>query len=456
MNCYLRLISFPLLPAVVCAAGAIAMLGGCSSEAQQKAQGPPPPPPVEVVEVHASSVPIIDEYPAQTYARNTVDVRARVEGYVEKWLFTPGSRVTAGQPLYVLDLRPLQAAVTQAEGNLSQSQADLEFAKGQVSLLQAEANLASAKANLAKAEQDYERLKPLAEQDAASKQDLDAAVAARSSNQANVRALQAAVDQARLQTSTQIKGTGGKVEALRGALATAKLNLDYGTIRAPISGIIGDTMVPVGGLANPTATQPLTTIVPQDPIWVRFQVTEEQYLTMASGRSNSIRNEPPITLVLADNSVFPNKGKIENTTNQVDPKTGTLEMQARFPNPQHTLLPGQFGRVQVETEVQKNVILVPQRAIQQVQNLQSVYTVEAGNKVAVRPVTTGRRIGENWIVKSGLNAGDHVVVEGLMRVRPGIEVQPRPWQGPGPDTEPARTASNSWQDFLSNGRSLRW
>ena len=204
---------------------------------------------------------------------------------------------------------PLQAAaLTQAEGNLHQSEADLEFAKGQVSLLQAEANLASAKANLEKARQDYERVKPLAEQDAASKQDLDAAVAALSSNQSNVRALQAAVDQARLQTSTQIKSTEGKVEALRGTLATAKLNLEYGTITAPISGVVGDTQVPVGGLANPTATQPLTTIVPLDPIWVRFKVTEEQYDSPHEGRTHNVECRAasrPSLLLLADNSTFP-------------------------------------------------------------------------------------------------------------------------------------------------------
>src|SRR3984957_19808462 len=194
-----RILLFPLI--------ALLMLAGCATDAQQKTQGAPPPPPVDVLQVRASDVPIVAEFPAQTYARNTVDVRARVEGYIEKWLFAPGSTVMAGQPLYVLDLRPLQAAVAQAEGNLYQSEADLEYAKGQVSLLEAEANLAAAKANLEKARQDYERVKPLTEQDAASKQDLDAAAAAQTSNQANVRALQAAVDQARLQTSTQIKST---------------------------------------------------------------------------------------------------------------------------------------------------------------------------------------------------------------------------------------------------------
>ena len=406
------------------------LLAGCASDAQQKSQVPPPSP-VDVVQVAAADVPILADYPAQTYARNTVDVRPRVEGYVEKWLFTPGATVAAGQPLYVLDLRPFQAAVTQAEGNLHQSEADLEFAKGQVSLLQAEANLAAAKANLEKARQDFERIKPLAEQDAASKQDLDAAVAALSSNESNVRALQAAVDQARLQTDTQIKSTAGKVESLRGALATSRLNLEYGTITAPIGGLVGDTAVPVGGLANPTATTPLTTIVPLDPMWVRFKVTEEQYLAMAAGRLLNVSNKATISLLLADNSVFPQKGTIENTTNQVDPRTGTLELQARFSNPRHTLLPGQFGRVQVETQVRKNVVLVPQRAVVQVQSLRSVYTVESGNKIAARPITVGQRVGENWIVDSGLKPGDQVVVEGLMRVRPGMVVQPRPWHGPG-------------------------
>jgi membrane fusion protein (multidrug efflux system) len=415
----------------------VALIGGCialatagcqsvAQNAQKKNAGAPPPPPVLVTEVTTADVPIYTEYPAQTYARNTVDVRGRVEGYIEKWLFRPGQEVRAGDVLYVLDTRPYEAAVEQAKGNLAQSDADLEFARKQVALLQAEASLAVSQANLLKAQQDYDRLAPLVKEDAAAKQELDSAVAALHSAEANLKSSQANVEQTRLSTRTQIDSTQGRVEALRGALRTNTLNLEYGTIRAPISGLIGDTLVPVGGLITPTSQQPLTTIVPLDPIWIRFKVTEPQYLAFKK-RGNLTQSA--LTLVLADNSEFPPRGRVENTVNQVDPKTGTLELQASFPNPQHTLLPGQFGKVRLETEVRKNVILVPQRAIQQLQSMQTVYTVGPGNKVELRPVTTAERTGESWIVTQGLKPGDRVIVEGQLRVRPGMVVNPSPFKG---------------------------
>ncbi len=403
----------------------ILLLEGCSSLAQTPAA---PAPLVSITEVRVSDVPIVSEYAAQTYARNTVEVRGRVAGYLDKWLFRPGQEVTAGQPLYVLDLRPLQAVVQSAEGSLRQSEADLEFAKTQVSYLQAQANLAAARANLTKAQQDYDRLKPMVEADAAPKQDLETAAAILAANQAAVKAAEASVDQAKIQTNTQIGSNEGKVESLRGQLETARLNLEYGTIRAPISGLIGDTQVPVGGIVNPAAATPLTTIVPLDPIWVRFKISESQYLNFARQGKLEASRTPPIQLVLADNSVYPAMGRIENALNQVDSRTGTLEVQATFPNPKHALLPGQFGRIRFETDLQKNVITVPQRAILQVQNTQSVYTVGADNKIQVRAVTTGDRTGDQWIVKQGLKPGDRVVVEGQLRVQPGAVVRTQPYK----------------------------
>ncbi|HYL39038.1 MAG TPA: efflux RND transporter periplasmic adaptor subunit [Bryobacteraceae bacterium] len=401
---------------------------GCSSDAQNKTGSQPPAPLVMVADVVAADVPIFSEYPAQTYARNSVEVRGRVDGYIDKWQFRPGQHVQAGDVLYVLDLRPYEAVVAQAKGNLAQSEADLEFARKQVALLQAEANLAAAQANLVKAQQDYERLTPLVKEEAAAKQELDAATAALRAGEANVRANQANVDQTRLSTQTQIASTEGKVEAQRAALRTATLNLDYATIRAPISGLIGDTLIPVGGLVTANAQQPLTTIVPLDPIWVRFKVTEARYLAF---QKQGALSQAPLTLVLADNSVFSERGRIQNTLNQVDPKTGTLELQASFPNPRHELLPGQFGKVRVETELRKNAVLVPQRAVQQLQNMQTVFTVGAGNKVEMRFVTTAERVGENWVVQQGVQPGDRVIVEGQLRVRPGMIVNPVPYRPAG-------------------------
>jgi membrane fusion protein, multidrug efflux system len=410
---------------VIAVVGCVA-ISGCNSAAQsQRAQ--PPPPEVVVKQVDAADVPVMSEYPAQTYARNTVEVRGRVDGYIDKWLFRPGQEVRAGDVLYVLDLRPYQAAVEQAKGNVAQSEADLEFARKQVALLQAEANLAVMQANLVKAQQDNERLMPLVKDEAAAQQELDTAVAALRSGEANVRAAQANVDQTRLSTQTQISSTAGKVDAQRAALRTAELNLEYATIRAPISGLIGDTLVPVGGLVTANAAQPLTTIVPLDPIWVRFKVTESRYLSF---KKNPTLLRSALALILADASEFPQKGRIENTLNQVDPKTGTLELQASFPNPQRTLLPGQFGKVRVETELRRNVILVPQRAIQQIQSEQTVFTVNASNIVELRAIATAERVGEDWIVQQGLKPGDRVIVEGQLKVRPGMRVTPAPYHAP--------------------------
>lgn len=395
----------------------------CISQAQNRGGGGAPL--VEVITVAPADVPLFSEYPAQTYARDMVEVRGRVAGNIEKWLFKPGMEVKTGAPLYELDLRPYEAAVEQAGGTLKQSEADLQFARQQVAVLQAEAGLATAQSNLVKAQQDYDRIKPLVEQDAVSKQDLDAATAALRAAEAALRSNTANVEQTKLSASTQIQSAEGRMEAQRAALRNARLNLEYATIKAPISGLIGDTLVPPGGVVNPASQQPLTTIVPLDPIWVRFKVSETEYLKHRSqllgGREDSLE------LILADGSNFPSRGRIVNAQNQVDARTGTLELQARFPNPKHTLLPGQFGRVRFRTELRKGALTVPQRAVVQMQTIQTVYTVEASGQVSARPITTGPRAGDDWIVEQGIQAGDRVVVEGLSRIRPGAAVRAVPY-----------------------------
>jgi len=402
---------------------------GCSSSRAQNAPKADQRITVTVIETQPMTVPIFSEFAAQTYARDMVEVRGRVEGYVEQWLFKPGSEVRAGQTLYVLDLRPYEAIVQQARGSLSQSEAELEFAQHQVSLLQAQANLASAEANLLKARQDYDRLNPLVEADAASKQDLDSATASFKANEANVRASKANVDQTALATRTQIDAMKAKVESLKASLRTAELNLQYGTIRAPIAGRIGDTLIPVGGLVTPNSAQPLTTIVPLDPVWVRFKVTEAEYLAWTKQGKKTLGEGVPLTLILADNTEFPWKGAIEDALNQVDPKTGTLELQARFPNPKHTILPGQFARIWVQVDERVNVLAVPQKAVQQMQDMQAVYTVGNNDRVSMRAVTTGYRSGSLWLIEGGLRPGERVIVEGQLKVRPGVQVKPIPYTG---------------------------
>src|SRR5262245_50697249 len=363
-------------------------LSGCGTGATvSNAASMPPAPEVTVVKVAEENVPIYAEYAGQTFARDMVEVRGRVDGFIEQRLFETGSDVKAGQSLYVLDLRPYEADVQKVRAELSQSEANKEFAAKQVALLQAEADLAQAQANLFKAQQDVNRLRPLVKEEAAAQQDLDNALAALEANQANVRAKKASVEQARLSTKAQIETTAARVQSQSAALRSAELNLEYATIRAPISGLIGDSLVQVGGLVTRNSTQPLTTIVPLDVIWVRFKLSEQEYFEYKQRKTGSNPGNP-LQLVLADGQAYPYKGRVQNTVNQVDSKTGTLEVQATFPNPNRTLLPGQFGRVRMWIKDRKDAILVPQRAVQELQGLQSVLVVGPENKVQARTIST--------------------------------------------------------------------
>jgi len=402
----------------------------CGSRGGPVQAAPFSPQAVAVVQINEQSVPIYHEYVAQTFARDMVEIRGRVDGYIEQRLFQAGSNVKAGQPLYVLDLRPYEAEVQKARGDLAHSEASLEFAKRQVALLQAEADLAQAEANLLKARQDVERLRPLVKQDAAAQQDLDNALAALQANQANVNARKANVEQTRLSTRTQAETAQAQVEANRALLRTAELNLEYATIRSPIDGRIGDSLLQVGGLVTRNSAQPLTTIVPLDRIWVRFKVSEAEQLTFQQRASNGNAHSMPLQLILGGNTGQPLEGRFENSVNQVDARTGTLEMQATFPNPRHTILPGQFGRVRVRVDDQKSAMLVPQKAVQELQGLQSVLTVGPDNKVLARSIVTGDRVAEMWVVHQGLKPGDRVIVEGLQKARPGAVVSPQPYRSP--------------------------
>jgi membrane fusion protein (multidrug efflux system) len=380
-----------MLPGVLLVALGAGVAAGCGTKAAT-APGAPPPPEVGVVHVAAEAAPVFREYPARTYARDMVEVRGRVDGYIERRSFDIGSDVKAGQILYVLDTRPYQAEVERARGALAQANADI----------------AQAEANQVKAQQDVERLEPLVKEEAAAKQDLDNAMAALQAGRAAVESRKA------------------NVEASKAQLKTAELNLEYATIRAPISGRIGDSLLQVGGLVSRTSTAPLTTIVPLDVIWVRFQISEAELLTFQRLDSRAL----PIELVLSDGSVYAQRGHIENTLNGVNLRTGTMEVQARFPNPNHTLQSGQFGRVRLRVAELKDALLVPQKAVQELQGLQSVLTVADDNTVQVRGVVTGDRIADRWIIEQGLKPGETVIVDGLQKARPGSVVKPVPYASP--------------------------
>ncbi len=180
---------------------------------------------------------------------------------------------------------------------------------------------------------------------------------------------------------------------------------------------------------KPNAAQPLTTIVPLDPIWVRFKISEAQLLSLAEKTRGPAEEGPRLELILSDDSVYPYAGTVVNLLNPADPRTGTLELQAEFPNPRHRLLPGHFGRVRYVTEHRTDVILVPRRAVRQNQKIQTVFVVGKADKIQARVVKTGSRIGDAWLIEQGLEPGDRVVVDGLLTVRPGVVVHPIPYQG---------------------------
>ncbi len=370
---------------------AIGLLAAGGGKAATKSTAPPPPE-VGVIHVMGEDVSTYRDYPARTYARDLVEVRGRVDGYVDRRTFDIGSDVRAGQVLYVLDVRPYEAEVERARAALAQATADI----------------AQAAASLLKARQDVDRLEPLVKEEAAPKQDLDNALAARQAGEAAVAARKATM------------------EANRAMLRTAELNLEYATIRAPIGGRVGDSLLQVGGLVTKTSAQPLTTIVPLDPVWVRFQVSEAELPLFERAHSGAV----PIELVLGDGIVHPHRGHIVNTLNSVNTKTGTMEVQAMFGNPDHAVLPGQFTRVRVRTAERMQALLVPQKAVQELQGQQSVLTLGPDNTVAVRGVVTGDRVDQRWIVEQGLKPGEPVIVDGLQKARPGARVTPRPYTSP--------------------------
>jgi membrane fusion protein (multidrug efflux system) len=350
---------------------------GCSKPAPPA----PQPPNVEVAEVIKRDVPIYVEAIGQTRGVEEVEVRARVQGFLESVAFEEGSAIRKGKLLYTIDPREYEAALSQAKGRVAQAQADL-----------------------ARYEQDVARYQPLVEQNALPKQNLDTAVAQANAGHANVEAAQAAVTQ-------------------------AQLNLSYTKIYAPTDGIIGKTEVNVGNLVGQGQNTLLTQISKVATIDVRFTVPERDYLLYARKRQERGGNAAsdrslPFELVLADGSVHPHKGQLAFVDRNVDPVTGTILLEAAFPNPGAIVRPGQFARVRAAVDLKKGAILVPQRAVTELQGIYNVAVVGSGDTVEIRMVTTAERIGTLWVIDSGLKAGDRIVVEGLQKVRAGMKVKP--------------------------------
>jgi membrane fusion protein (multidrug efflux system) len=382
-----------------------------------------------VAAVEQRTVPIVRDFTARTEAVPTVEVRARVAGVLEQVLFKEGSEAKQGQVLFVIQKQEYQAALESARAQLAKAQADLIRARDTSVVDRARAQVDQRQADLGKARQDVARYRPLAEAKAIPQQDLDTSVAAEKVAVAGVDAAEAALRDSQLLQRTQIQLAQAAIETAKASITQAELNLGYTTIRAPITGIIGKLAVDTGNLVGKADPTLLATMSAVDPIYVDFNVAEVDYLHIAS----RIRLDPqgrvqagaqPLDLFLADDKLFPHKGRVVFVDRAVDSKTGTIAVRAAFPNPAKTVRPGQFARVRTVVEEHPNAILVPQLAVQEQQGARSVLVIEPGDKVALRGVTVGERIGNFFIATAGVKPGEQVIVEGIQKVRPGMQVKP--------------------------------
>jgi membrane fusion protein (multidrug efflux system) len=350
------------------------MAMGCSKGPQEA----PPAPAVEVMTVIQKDVPVYREWIGTLDGMVNATIRAQVQGYLIKQNYREGDFVKAGQVLFEIDPRTFQAALEQAQGQFEAQQA----------------RWTTAKANLA-------RIKPLAAQNAVSKKDLDDSIGTEQAAKAAVLSAQAGVDK-------------------------AKLDLGFTKIISPVDGISGLAKAQIGNLVGPGGMEELTTVSTVQPIKAYIQVSEQEYIQ--SGRAGEQKAEKlKAELILADGSIYPYKGTFGFADRQIDVKTGTITVAAIFPNPGNFLRPGQYGKIRVATSIRKDALLVPQRAVAEVQGKYMVAVVGADNKVDIRPVQVAERVDSLWVILEGLKPGERVVVEGIQKVRPGMTVTPKPF-----------------------------
>jgi len=350
-----------------------------------------PPPPlikVEVADVIQKDVPIHSEWVGTTDGMVNAVIRAQVTGYLIKRPYTEGSFVKKGDLLFELDPSKFKAAFDQAQGDL-----------------------AKAEAQFIKTKQDVERDTPLAKQGAISQKELDDSI----------------------QYHAAAKGS---LAAAKAAVETAKLNLGWTRITAPIDGVVGIAKAQIGDLID--INSELTSMSTVDPIKVYFPISEQEYLQASEKVQQRYKERETggeykgaaLELILGGEQVYPHKGQFYLVDRQVDVKTGTIRVAATFPNPNNVLRPGQFARVRAVTKTREKALLVPQRAVTEMQGSYQIAVVTPENKVDIRPVKVGERAGNLWVIDKGLNPGERVVVEGLQKLKAGMTVEPKPFQEP--------------------------
>jgi RND family efflux transporter MFP subunit len=373
------------------------------------------PPDVEVAAVQQRDLPIDREWVGTLDGMVNAAIKAQVSGYLLKQNYAEGSFVRQGQLLFEIDARPFQAAADQASGQLAQARA--QVTQAQAGLVQSESQLVAAQANQHKAQLDEDRYVPLAQREAITQQDLDNARQNNAALKAQVAAGQAQVETAK----AQIEASRAAVTAAAAALETANVNLGFTRLISPIDGIAGVATVQVGNLVGPAAGA-VTTVSTLDPVKANFTVGEQEYLALTSADS---LQHLQLELVLADGTVFPQKGRFSFADRQVDPATGAIQLTGLFPNPGNRLRPGQYAKVRAAIGIRTGALIVPQRAVTDTQGEYVVAVVDPNNTIRFATVKVGDRIGSNWIVEEGLKPGERVVTDGLFHIAPGATVNPK-------------------------------
>ena len=389
----------PSAAALLLLAG-LALVAGCSKSA--KGGGPPqyPPPDVVTTTVQQKDVPIFGDWVANLDGYVNAQIQPQVTGYLIRQNYKEGSHVSKGQVLYEIDPRPFQASLDQAKGQLAQAQAQLQLAQI-----------------------NTKRDTPLAEARAIARSQLDNDLQTQAADEATVKAQEAAVE-------------------------TAKLYLEWTKVRSLLDGIAGLATIQVGSLV--TQSTVLTTVSQVQPIKVYFAISEQEYLALSEkaregGAADLLHSarRVPIEMTLSNGAVYPSKGYVVFVDRQVSSSTGTIRVAAAFPNPQSLLRPGQYGRVRAQTSLERGALLVPQRAVTELQGSYQIAVINADNKVHIQDVEVGPQLGENWVITSGLKPGEQVVIEGNGKLADGMPVHPHP---AAPEQASADQTSSGQQD----------
>ena len=411
------------------------------SRAKKPVASAPAPLQVDVVQVQQQDVPLYSEWIGTTDGMVNADIRAQVSGYLLRKAYTEGAFLKQGQLLFEIDPRPLQAVLNQANGDLAKAESQVQQAvtqldQAEAQLAQAQSQLMQAEANQRKTQLDVNKYGPLLEQKAVTQQDFDNAYQANEAAKAQVDVAKSQIKAAAAAVGTAkaaIVAAKAQVQSSQAAVKTAELNLGFTKIVSPIDGIVGIALAQVGDLVNPTSGI-LTTVSTVDPIRVYFTVSEQEYLAYVNRNPNpaeraAAQEQLELQLFLADGSTYPHSGKFYIADRQVDPKTGAIRIAGVFANPENTLRPGQYGRVRAATSTQSGALLVPQRAVSQLQGMYRIAVVGGDNKVTMRTITPGPTVGQMWVIQNGLKAGETIMVDGTQKVSAGATVSPRPFAG---------------------------